>query len=73
MRLPKPFRKQDKQDTVSYSAVNGDADSLKPVTDATNHTILPSGWPTDAAPIARDKVWLAVDCLLLILPVAFIG
>jgi hypothetical protein len=73
MRLPRPFRKQDKQEAISYSAVDGHADIHKPATGVRAQVIPPSIWPADAGLIARARIWIAVDCVLLLLPIAFIG
>jgi hypothetical protein len=69
MQLPKPFfRKQDKQEGISYSAVNGDADKSQAAIN-----VPPSEWPAYAGFISRARVWLAIDFMLLILPISFIG
>jgi hypothetical protein len=73
MQLPKSFRKQDKQESISYSAVYDDADTLQPATSVRAQNSLPSGWPADAGLITRARVWIAIDYVLLILPIAFIG
>jgi hypothetical protein len=73
MRLPRTFRKQDRQEGISYSAVDRHADIHKLATGVRAQVIPPYTWPADAELIARAKIWIAIDCLLLLLPIAFIG
>lgn len=73
MQLFKPFRKQSKQEGTSYSAVEVDADSIDAPNNARNHGATPSGWPLRAERVRRYRVWMFIDGLLLVLPVAFIG
>ncbi|KAF3032805.1 hypothetical protein E8E12_002211 [Didymella heteroderae] len=73
MQLFKPFRKQDKQGDTSYSAVEVDADSIDAPNNVRNNVAPPSGWPVKAERVSRYRVWMAIDGLLLILPVAFIA
>lgn len=73
MQLFKPFRKQSKQEGTSYSAVEVDADSIDAPNSAKNHVATPSGWPVGAERVRRYRVWMFIDGLLLVLPVAFIG
>lgn len=74
MQFFKPFRKQSKEEGTSYSAVEVDAESI----DAPNRTgrsyvATPSGWPVRAERVSRYRVWMLIDGVLLVLPVAFIG
>lgn len=73
MQLPKPFRKQSKQKSTSYSAVEVDADSIDAPRSVRNNVAIPSGWPVRAERVSRYRVWMVIDGLLLVLPVAFIG
>jgi hypothetical protein len=73
MQLFKPLRKQSKQEGTSYSAVEVDADSIDAATDGRSNADPPSGWPVGAERVSRYRVWMFIDGLLLVLPVAFIG
>ncbi|KAF3053856.1 hypothetical protein E8E11_011196 [Didymella keratinophila] len=73
MQLLKPFRKQSKQEGASYSAVEVDADSIDAPNNARNHFATPSGWPVRAERVSRYRVWMLIDGILLVLPVAFIA
>jgi len=75
MRLPKLFKRQNKQAGVhvSYSAVGGPAEIHRSADSVRTQTVSPSTWPADAGLIARARIWIAIDCVLLLLPIAFIG
>ena len=73
MQLPKPFRKPEKQESTAYSAVEVDADSFDTGNGITNHASPTPGWPAEAHRIASAPIWVVFDCLLLLLPIAFIG
>lgn len=73
MQLLKPFQKQGKRESTSYSAVEVDADSINAPSVVRNNVAIPSGWPARAESVSRYTVWMVIDGILLVLPVAFIG
>jgi hypothetical protein len=67
------FPTSKKQPETSYSPVDGDIDRSD--TDASSKTKSTTAgkWSYDPGYISRGRLWIIVDLLLLLLPIAFIG